>query len=50
MNGLRLSEVDDVTTERGHRLLLITRMGGRRQVCGGLLGPPKRWMPVWVSE
>jgi site-specific recombinase XerD len=35
MNGLRISEVldadvDDLTTERGHRVLLITRKGGRK--------------------
>ena len=35
MNGLQISEVpdadvDDLTTERGHRVLLITRKGGRK--------------------
>ena len=35
MNGLRISEVldadvDDLTTERGHRVLLITRRGGKK--------------------
>jgi integrase/recombinase XerD len=35
MNGLRISEVldadvDDLTTERGHRVLLITRKGGKK--------------------
>jgi site-specific recombinase XerD len=35
MNGLRISEVlgadvDDLTTERGHRVLLVTRKGGKK--------------------
>ncbi len=35
MNGLRISEVldadvDELTTERGHRVLLITHTGGKR--------------------
>ena len=35
MNGLRITEVldadvDDLTTERGHRVLLITRKGGKK--------------------
>ena len=35
MNGLRISEVldadvDDLTTERGHRVLMITRKGGKK--------------------
>ena len=36
MNGLRISEVleadvDDLTTERGHRVLMVTRKGGKKQ-------------------
>ena len=35
MNGLRISEVlgaevDDLTTERGHRVLMVTRKGGKK--------------------
>jgi integrase len=35
MNGLRISEVlgadvDDLTTERGHRVLVVTRKGGKK--------------------
>ena len=47
MNGLRNSEVldadvDDLTTERGHRLLLVTSKGGKKARCRWHLPPPIR--------
>ncbi len=51
MNGLRISEVleadvDDLTTERGHRVLLITRKGGKKRRSRWRRVQPRQWTPM----